>query len=72
MNYILKRVAALLSVKSIVTISMTAVFCYLAITQIISGEQFIAIFTTVVAFYFGTQTQKISDTVEKINNSGEE
>lgn len=70
MDYILRRIAALLSVKSIVTIAMTGVFCYLAIAQIISGEQFIAIFTTVVAFYFGTQTQKISDAVEK-NGGGE-
>lgn len=70
MDYILRRIAALLSVKSIVTIAMTGVFCYLAIAQIISGEQFIAIFTTVVAFYFGTQAQKISDAVEK-NGGGE-
>ena len=65
MDYIKKRIAALLSVKSIVTIMTTVVFCYLAVTQIITGEQFIAIFTTIVAFYFGTQTQKISDAVEK-------
>lgn len=71
MDYMKKRVAALLSVKSIVTILTTIVFCYLAIVQIISGEQFIAIFTTIVAFYFGTQTQKISDAVER-NNAGEE
>ena len=44
---------------------------YMAIVQIISGEQFIAIFTTIVAFYFGTQTQKISDAVER-NSGGEE
>ena len=71
MDYMRKRVAALLSVKSIVTILTTIVFCYLAIVQIISGEQFIDIFTTIVAFYFGTQTQKISDAVER-NNGGEE
>lgn len=71
MDYMRKRVAALLSVKSIVTILTTIVFCYLAIVQIISGEQFIAIFTTIAAFYFGTQTQKISDAVER-NSGGEE
>lgn len=64
MDYLKKRIAALLSVKSIVTISMTGVFSYLAIIGSLSGEQFIAIYTTVVAFYFGTQTQKISDAVE--------
>lgn len=56
-----KRIANLCSVKSIVTILTTIVFCYLSITGVLSSEQFIAIFTTVVAFYFGTQTQKISD-----------
>lgn len=58
-----KRLANLCSVKSIVTILTTIVFCYLSITGALSSEQFIAIFTTVVAFYFGTQTQKISDGV---------
>jgi hypothetical protein len=62
-----KRLANLCSVKSIVTILTTIVFCYLSITGVLSSEQFIAIFTTIVAFYFGTQTQKISDVVE---NSG--
>ena len=65
MDYMRKRVAALLSVKSIVTILTTIVFCYLAIVQIISGEQFIAIFTTIVAFYFGTQSQKVQDIIAK-------
>ena len=58
-----KRLANLCSVKSIVTILTTIVFCYLSIIGVLSSEQFIAIFTTVVAFYFGTQTQKISDSV---------
>ena len=58
-----KRLANLCSVKSIVTILTTIVFCYLSVTGVLSSEQFIAIFTTVVAFYFGTQTQKISDAV---------
>lgn len=48
----------LITVKSIVTIAMTAVFCYLSAKGIISGEQFIMIFTTVIAFYFGTQAEK--------------
>ncbi|AMJ41971.1 hypothetical protein [Anaerotignum propionicum] len=54
----------LLTVKSIVTILLTAVFSYLAIVGRISGEQFLTIFSVVIAFYFGTQYQK--------NNGGEE
>ena len=52
------RIAKLLSVKSIVTIILTAVFAYLSIVGTIKGEQFLVIFTTVIAFYFGTQANK--------------
>lgn len=48
----------LLTVKSIVTIVLTLVFSYLSIVGRISGEQFLTIFSVVVAFYFGTQYQK--------------
>ena len=61
---ILKRIGALLSVKSIVTLALTAVFAYLAITGQTSQE-FMTVYTVVIAFYFGTQTQKISDAIER-------
>lgn len=48
----------LIKVKSIVTIILTLVFCELALKGVVSGEQFVTIFTTVIAFYFGTQFQK--------------
>lgn len=48
----------LLTVKSIVTIVLTLVFSYLSVAGRISGEQFLTIFSVVVAFYFGTQYQK--------------
>lgn len=53
-----EKLAKLIDVKSIVTIVLTAVFSYLAVKGEITGEQFLMIFTTVVAFYFGTQHQK--------------
>ena len=56
-----KMVANLLKVKSIVTITLTVVFSYLSIVGVISGEQFMTIFSVVIAFYFGTQAQKIAD-----------
>ena len=37
---------------------LTVVFSYLAVVGRISGEQFLTIFSVVVAFYFGTQYQK--------------
>lgn len=61
---IVKRLAALISVKSIVTIALTAVFSYLAITGQTSQE-FMTVYTVVIAFYFGTQTQKISDAIDR-------
>ena len=48
----------LIKVKSIVTIMLTAVFCVLAWKGAVTAEQFVTIFTTVIAFYFGTQSRK--------------
>ena len=48
----------LIKVKSIVTIMLTAVFCVLAWRGTVSAEQFVTIFTTVIAFDFGTQSNK--------------
>ena len=65
---IFKRLAALLSVKSIVTVVLTAVFAYLSIVGTISGTDFLTIFLMVVSFYFGTQSQKLQDTIDGGNN----
>lgn len=54
------RIKQLLAVKSIVTILLTAVFCYLSVIGIISGDQFLTVFTVVISFYFGTQHEKHS------------
>lgn len=54
----LKKLAKLIDVKSIVTFVLTGVFAYLSVTGVISGEQFLTVFTMVVSFYFGTQTGK--------------
>ena len=53
-----ERLHRLLSVKSIVTILLTAVFAALALLGRIDTEQFMTIFTVIIAFYFGTQTQR--------------
>ena len=55
MENIKKRVANLLAVKSLVTITLTVVFAVLALRGSISGTEFLTILTTVIAFYFGTQ-----------------
>ena len=53
-----QALTALLKVKSVVTVLLTTVFCVLAVRGTVSGEQFVTIFTTVIAFYFGTQSKK--------------
>ena len=53
-----ERFEKLLTVKSIVTLILTAVFAILSVMGRISAEQFLVIFTTVIAFYFGTQYEK--------------
>ena len=57
MEQIKKRVANLLTVKSIVTIILTCVFAYLSVTDNIN-QDFMTAYTVVIAFYFGTQHQK--------------
>lgn len=53
-----EKLAKLINVKSILTILLSIVFCYLSIINQISNEQFMNIFTVIIAFYFGTQAQK--------------
>lgn len=68
-NVIIKRLGALLSVKSLVTLVLTAVFAYMACTGQIS-QDFMTIYAVIIAFYFGTQSQKVQDAVDK--TGGEE
>ena len=63
-EHLKKRLASLCSVKSIVTIVLTAVFAYLAITKQITQE-YMVVYTVVIAFYFGTQSQKVQDIIAK-------
>lgn len=50
-----EKLAKLINVKSIVTILLTLVVCYLAITEKMNIEQ---IYLMIIAFYFGTQVEK--------------
>ena len=54
----------LLKVKSIVTILTTVTFVYLAVTGQIS-QDFMVVYSVIVAFYFGTQAQKKADTPDQ-------
>ena len=63
MELIHKRLANLMSVKSIVTLVLTGVFAYMAITGNIS-QDFMTIYAVIIAFYFGTQSQKTQDVID--------
>lgn len=66
MENIIKRLGNLLSVKSLVTLALTCVFAYMACTNQIS-QDFMTIYAVIIAFYFGTQSQK---TQELLDNNG--
>lgn len=53
-----ERLNKLLTVKSIVTLVMTAVFAVLAVRGDVAASQFLTIFTVVIGFYFGTQHER--------------
>lgn len=53
-----EKLAKLIDVKSIMTLALTVGFVALTCTGEITGEQFLTIFTMIVGFYFGTQSQK--------------
>lgn len=58
MNKIVENLAKLINVKSIVTIILVVIFAVLSLKGIVTADQFVSIFTVVIAFYFGTQYEK--------------
>jgi len=67
---IIKRLGNLLSVKSLVTLVLTAVFAVMALKGTIF-QNFMTVYAVVIAFYFGTQSQKVQDAMEAGNGNGE-
>ena len=67
---IYKRLAALLSVKSLVTMTLTGIFAWMAVAGTIS-QDFMTIYAVIIAFYFGTQSQKIQDAVDWTADDGQ-
>lgn len=53
-----ERIVRLIDVKSVVTLFLTLIFGIQTLRGSISAEQFQTIFTTIIAFYFGTQHAK--------------
>lgn len=53
------KLAKLINVKSIITILLTLVFCYMSVMGVITAELFMSVFTVMIGFYFGNQTNKV-------------
>lgn len=60
MDTLRKNLANLFKVKTIVTLMLTLVFCVMTLLKFISPENFMAIFSMIITFYFATQTEKHS------------
>lgn len=54
----LDKLSKLLNVKSIMTLMLTFVFCVMSMEGVVSGTEFLTIFTMIVGFYFGVQSKK--------------
>lgn len=67
MDKLYTRLSNLLSVKSLVTLILTCVFAFLSVTGAIN-QNFMTIYAVIIAFYFGTQSQKNDDVIDDLNN----
>lgn len=54
----MKNIAALIKVKTIVTLAVIVVFSVLSLTGKISPDNVMIIVSSVISFYFGTQHEK--------------
>ena len=52
------RLSKLLTVKSLVTMTLTIIFSFLAVTEKIPTRDYMTIYTVIISFYFGTQAEK--------------
>jgi len=60
MSRMIENLANLLKVKTIVTLAVMSVFTVLALSGSITADNVMIVVSTVIAFYFGTQTGKQS------------
>lgn len=59
-NMLIKRIGNLLTIKSILTVTLLIVFCYLAVKGV-NNDQVNNAFITLVGFYFGSKLAKGDD-----------
>lgn len=62
---VLRNLANLIKVKTIVTMVIIAVYAVLALQGKITPDNVVMVTATVIAFYFGTQLEKKAATAQK-------
>ena len=55
---VLEKIAALIDVKSLTTLTLMITFVILSITGEIAAEQFLQIFLVIITYYFTKDSQK--------------
>lgn len=65
-----ENVAALVKVKTIVTLVVIVIFAVLALRGDIAPDNVMVIVSTVIAFYFGTQHEKANTDQSAIEHGG--
>lgn len=60
MKELINRAVRLLTVKSLVTLILTAIFAVLAVGGTV-GQDFMTIYAVIISFYFGTQHEKTGE-----------
>ena len=65
------RLSKLLTVKSLVTITLTIIFSFLSVIGKIPIHDYMTVYTVIIAFYFGAQSEKqnVSREIEVRNNA---
>lgn len=63
-----ERIAKLIEVKTIVTLTMLGVFSYLAVAGKITAKEFLELFKTVIVFFFGVQAERHVNAKEEKSN----
>lgn len=58
-RHVENAICGICTVKSIITIILVFVFAYLTIMGRVSENNFMTVFSTVIAFYYGTQYRKM-------------
>ena len=53
-----RKLSKLIDVKSLVTLFLTLIFGIQTLKGSVMADQFLTVFTTIIAFYFGTQYEK--------------